>query len=49
MKDTLSSEDVKIYIVDCQVRSLSNKEVSSVKVLWSIQSLEVDTWKAEVA
>ena len=49
VKDTLSYEDVPVEILDRQVRRLRNKEVSSVKVLWSSQSVEGATWEAEAA
>jgi len=40
VKDSLSYEDVPVEILDRQVRRLRNKEVTSVKVLWSSQSVE---------
>ena len=40
LKDSLSYEDVLVEILDCQVRRLRNKEISSVKVLWRSQSIE---------
>ena len=36
VKDNLSVEEVTILIFDRQVKSLRNKEVASVKVLWRI-------------
>ena len=48
VKDSLSYEDVQLEILDRQVRRLRNKEVASVKVLWS-QSVEGATWEAEAA
>ena len=47
MKDSLSYEDVPVEILERQVRRLGNKEVTSVKVLWRIQSIEGATWEAE--
>ncbi|WMV37993.1 hypothetical protein MTR67_031378 [Solanum verrucosum] len=49
VKDSLSYEDVPVEIRDRQVRRLRNKEVASVKVLWSSQSVEGATWEAEAA
>ena len=49
MKDSLSYEDVPVEILERQVRRLGNKEVTSVKVLWRIQSIEGATWQAEIA
>ena len=40
MKDSISYEDLPVEILDCQVRRLRNKEVTSVKVLWGCQSVE---------
>ncbi|XP_069148224.1 uncharacterized protein [Solanum lycopersicum] len=34
VKEDLSYEEVPVEILDCQVKKLRNKEVSSVKVLW---------------
>ncbi|KAH0761322.1 hypothetical protein KY290_017395 [Solanum tuberosum] len=45
----LSYEDVPIEILDHQVRRLRNKEVASVNVLWSSQSVDGATWEAEAA
>ncbi|XP_069146104.1 uncharacterized protein [Solanum lycopersicum] len=49
LKDSLSYEDVPVEILERQVRRLRNKEVSSVKVLWRIKSIEGATWQAEIA
>ena len=49
MKDSISYEDLPVEILDCQVRRLRNKEVTSVKVLWRTQSVEGVTWEAEAA
>ena len=49
LKDSLSYEDVPVEILDRQVRRLRDKEVSSVKVLWRIKSIEGATWQAEIA
>ena len=46
-KDNLSYDEVLIEILDCQVKRLSNKEVSSVKVLWGNHLVEGATWEAE--
>ncbi|WMV09083.1 hypothetical protein MTR67_002468 [Solanum verrucosum] len=37
MKDSLSYEEIPVQILNCQVRKLRTKEVSSVKVLWRNQ------------
>ena len=37
--------DVRVEILDCQVRRLRNKEVASVKVMWRSQSVEGYTWE----
>ena len=47
MKDSLSYEDVLVYIFDRRVRRLRNKEVASVKVLWRSQSVEGATLEAK--
>ncbi|XP_069144089.1 uncharacterized protein [Solanum lycopersicum] len=49
VKDNLSYEDVPVYIPICPVRRLSNKEVASIKVLWTSQPIEGATWEAEAA
>ena len=49
VNDSLSYEDVLVEILDCYVRRLRNKEVSSVKVLWRSHSVEGATWEAEAA
>ncbi|WMV25779.1 hypothetical protein MTR67_019164 [Solanum verrucosum] len=49
VKDSLSYEDVPVEILDRQVTRLRNKEVASMNVLWKSQSVEGDTWEAEVA
>ena len=49
VNDSLSYEDVLVEILDCYVRRLRNKEVSSVKVLWRSHSVEGATWEAEEA
>ena len=49
VKDSLSYEDEPFEILDCQVRRLRNKKVTSVKLLWMIQSVEGATCEAEVA
>ncbi|WMV46283.1 hypothetical protein MTR67_039668 [Solanum verrucosum] len=45
--DNLSYEDIPVKILDCQVRKLRTKEVTSVKVLWRNQFFEEATWEAE--
>ncbi|XP_055825250.1 uncharacterized protein LOC129893851 [Solanum dulcamara] len=47
VKDRQSYEEVWVDILDCQVRKLRNKEVSSMKVLWRNQLVEGATWEAE--
>ena len=49
VKDSHSYEDVPVEILDCQVRRLRNKEISSFKVLLRSQSIEGATWEAEAA
>ena len=49
VKDNLSYEDVPVEILDCQVSSLRDKEVASIKVLWRSQSVERATWEAHAA
>ena len=49
VKDSLSSEDEPVEILDRQVRRLRNKKVASVMVLWRSQSVEGATWEAEAA
>ena len=49
VKDSLSYEDVLVYIFDRRVRRLRNKEVASVKVMWRSQSVEGATWEKELA
>ncbi|WMV33477.1 hypothetical protein MTR67_026862 [Solanum verrucosum] len=46
IKDSLSYEEIPIYILDRQVRKLRTKEVASVKVLWRNQFVEEATWEA---
>ncbi|WMV07475.1 hypothetical protein MTR67_000860 [Solanum verrucosum] len=48
MKESLSYEEIPVEILDCQVRKLRNKEVSSVKVLWMNQLVEDATWEGKV-
>lgn len=38
MKDIINYEDLRVDILDYQVRILTNKEVASVKILWSSKS-----------
>ncbi|WMV24555.1 hypothetical protein MTR67_017940 [Solanum verrucosum] len=47
IKDSLSYEEVHVQILDCQIRKLRTKEVTSVKVLWRNQFVEEATWEAE--
>ena len=49
VKCRLSYDDVLVEILDHQVRRLRNKEVASLKVLWSSRSVEGTTWEAEAA
>ena len=49
VKDSLSYEDVPVEILDCQVRMLRKKEVTSTKVLCRSQSAEGSTWEAEAS
>ncbi|WMV29634.1 hypothetical protein MTR67_023019 [Solanum verrucosum] len=45
--DNLSYEEIWVKILDCQVRKLRIKEVTSVKVLWRNQLVEEATWEAK--
>ena len=47
MNENVSYEEVPIEILDRQVKTLRNKEVDSVKVLWRNQLVEGATWEAE--
>ncbi|WMV37798.1 hypothetical protein MTR67_031183 [Solanum verrucosum] len=49
VRDSLTYEDVPVEILDCQIRMMRNKEVTSVKVLWRSPSVEGATWEAEAA
>ncbi|XP_069146027.1 uncharacterized protein [Solanum lycopersicum] len=49
MKNSISTEDVPVKILDRQVRRLRNKEFTSVNVLWGSQSVERVIWEAEAA
>ena len=48
IQNRLAYEEVPVEILDHQIRILRNKEVSLVKVLWQNQSVEDNTWEAEV-
>ncbi|WMV51498.1 hypothetical protein MTR67_044883 [Solanum verrucosum] len=45
--ESLSYEEIPVEILDRKVKKLRNKEVASVKVLWSNQRIEGATWEAE--
>ena len=45
--EDLSYEEVPVEILHRQVKRLKNKEVSTVKVLWSNHLVEGSTWEAE--
>jgi len=45
--EDLSYAEVPIEILDRQVRKLRNKDVASVKVLWSNNNVEEMTWEPE--
>ncbi|KAF3668526.1 putative ribonuclease H protein-like [Capsicum annuum] len=47
MQDSLSYDEVRVEILDYQVRKLRNKEVLLVKVLWRNQLVEGATWETE--
>ncbi|WMV30964.1 hypothetical protein MTR67_024349 [Solanum verrucosum] len=47
INDTLSYEEITVQILDCQVRKLRTKEVTSVKVLWRNQFVGKATWKVK--
>ncbi|KAH0644818.1 hypothetical protein KY284_032702 [Solanum tuberosum] len=49
VKDSLTYEDVLVEILDRQVQRLRNKEVTSVKVLWTSQFIEGATWEEKAA
>ena len=42
--ENLSYEEVSVEILDCQVKRLRNKEVTSVKVIWRNNLVEGATW-----
>ena len=43
----LSYEEVSVAVLDCQVKRLRNKEVSTAKVLWRNHVVEGATWEDE--
>ena len=45
--ENLSYEELPAKILDRQVKRLSNKEISTVKVLWRNHLVESATWEAE--
>ena len=47
--EKLTYEEVPTAILDWQFKKLRNKEVASVKVLWTIPQVEEITWEAEEA
>ncbi|KAH0720138.1 hypothetical protein KY284_005168 [Solanum tuberosum] len=47
IKDSLSYEEIPVQILDCHVRKLRTREVTSVKVLWRNQFVGGATWEAE--
>ena len=49
VKDSLSYEDVPVEILDRQAWRLRYKEVTSIKVLWTSQSIEGATREAQKA
>ena len=46
-KDNLYYEEAPVQILDRQVKSWSNKEVVSIKVLWKNHLFEGATWEVE--
>ncbi|WMV37928.1 hypothetical protein MTR67_031313 [Solanum verrucosum] len=46
IKDSLSYGEIPVEILDCQVRKLRTKKVSSIKFLWKNQFVEEATWQA---
>ena len=47
IQENLSYEEVSVQILDMQVKTLRNKEVASVKVLWKNNQVKGATWEAE--
>ena len=47
LDETLSFEKCPVKILDTKTRSIPNKAVKLVKVLWSSQTSEEATWEAE--
>ena len=47
IEENLSYEEVSVEVLDHKVKRLRNKEIESVKVLWSNQYVESATWEAE--
>ena len=47
VQENLSYEEVLVEILSRQVRTLRNKEVASVKVLWKNHLVKSETWEAE--
>ena len=45
--ENLSYEEFPVEILDRQVKILSNKEVTSIKVLWRNHLVEGATWEVE--
>ena len=49
VNNSFSYEDVPVEILDRQVRSLRNKEVTLVNALWRSQSIEGATWEEKAS
>ncbi|PHT58897.1 hypothetical protein CQW23_01260 [Capsicum baccatum] len=47
VKDSFSYEEEPIDILDCQVRKLRSKDISSVKVLWKNHKVDEATWESK--
>src|SRR5262249_35692068 len=47
VEEDLSYAEIPVAIIDRQTRTLRNKEIEMVKVLWRSQSMEECTWETE--
>ena len=43
--EDLSLQEIPVQILDFKVKTLKNKEISLVKVLWRNQAIEEATWE----
>ena len=49
LEEDLSYQEVPVQIVDSQVRSLRNKQIPMLKVVWRNQESESATWETEAS